>query len=185
MQGLYASGQLFEVETLSQCVIDEYNPNIQNVDFFILAARTEIELTGFSPKADQFIRQAMKLAPNNDVALAYFKMSMACLDLKDGLYESGEATLTEALDRHELRAYAQFFLGHHLFWKKNDLVQATEHLEACVLEKPYFLAAWTDLALLYKRTGERLKANHAWQKCLSIDRDASRRDFYQKHLERF
>lgn len=183
MRALFASGQLFEVATLAQCVIDQYNDNIQNVDFFILAAQVEMELHGFTKKADQFIRQALKLAPFNDVALAYYKMSSACLDLKDGLYEKGEATLRECLSKTSLRPYASFLLAHHLFWKTSEIKEAIELLEAVVFERVGFLKAWTDLALAHKRTGDRFKANLALQKCLKLDREPSRRSFYERHLE--
>lgn len=129
MRALHASGQLYEVSILAQCIIDEYNDNIQNVDFFILAAKVEIEIHGFTKNVDQLLRQALKLAPFNDVALAFFKMSTACVDLKDGLYEKGEAALRECLAINSLRPYAGFLLGHHLFWKTNQTEQAIALLE--------------------------------------------------------
>lgn len=184
IRALHASGQLFEVSTLVQCIIDEYNDNIQNVDFFILAAQVEIELHGFTPKVDQLIRQALKLAPFNDVALAYFKMTSACIDLKDGLYDKGEATLRACLTNSSLRPYAGFLLAHHLFWKTGEVSEATELLEEATRERESFLKAWVDLALSYKRQGERVKANYALQRCLKIDREPTRRSFYERHIER-
>lgn len=184
MRALHASGQLFEVQLLAQCIIDQYNDNIQNVDFFILAAQVEMELYGYTDKVDQLIRQALKIAPFNDVALALFKMTSACVDLQDGLYEKGEAVLRTCLNTTSLRANASFLLGHHLFWKTSETQEAIALLEAVVFERPAHLAAWTDLALAYKRTGDRFKANHALNRCLKIDREPSRRAFYERHIER-
>lgn len=184
MRALQASGQLFEVSTLAQCVIDEYNHNIQNADFFILAAQVELELNGFTAKVDQLVRQALKLAPFNDVALAFLKMTIACTDLKDGLYEKGEQTLRSLLGTVSLRPYVGFLLAHHLFWKTTAVAEATELLEEAVEQKDSFLSAWKTLALAYKRDGERLKANYAFQKCLKLDREPTRRAFYERHIER-
>jgi predicted Zn-dependent protease len=184
MRALHATGQLFEVQLLAQCIIDQYNDNIQNVDFFILAAQVEFELYGFTEKADQLLRQALKIAPFNDLALAFFKMTRACVDLQDGLYEKGETKLRECLNTVPLRAYASFLLGHHLFWKTSETQEAIALLEAVVFERTAYLAAWTDLALAYKRVGDRFKANHALNRCLKIDREPARRAFYERHIER-
>jgi tetratricopeptide (TPR) repeat protein len=184
MRALFASGQLLEVNTLAQCVVNEYNDNIQNADFFILAAKAEIELHGFTKNVDGYLRQALKLAPFNDVALAFFKMSSACLDLKDGLYEKGEATLRRCLKTSSIRAYASFFLGHHLFWKNGELAEAVELLEDATNLRDSFLKAWVDLGLAYKRSGQREKANSAFEKCLKLDRETVRRAFYERHIER-
>lgn len=184
MHALFASGQLREVIALTQCIINEYNENIQNADFFILAAQAEIQLHGFSKTVDSYLRQALKVAPFNDVALAFFKLSSACLDLKDGLYDKGEDVLRECLSVSSLRPYACFFLGHHLFWKNGSLSEAISLLEEAVSLRDGFLKAWVDLAMAYKRSGEREKANGALQKCLKIDREPLRRAFYERHIER-
>ncbi len=184
MRALHASGQIFEVATLVQCVIDEYNDNIQNADFFILGAQVELELHGFTEKVDQFVEQALKLAPYNDVALAHLKLTIACTDLKDGLYDKGETLLRRLVNTTSLRPYASFVLGHQLFWKSNELEEAIELLENAVSERESFLAAWKSLALAYKRVGERLKANYAFQKCAKLDRNPAHREFYERHIER-
>lgn len=184
MRALLSSGQLFEVSTLTQCIINEYNDNIQNADFFILAAQVELETHGYTPKVEQFVRQALKLAPFNDVALAYLKLCIACTDLKDGLYDKGETTLQNLLKTASLRPYVGVMLAHHLFWKTNSVDEAIELLEEAVSERDSFLAAWKTLALAYKRAGERVKANYAFQKCLKLDREPSRRAFYEQHIER-
>lgn len=183
-RALYLSGQIFEVEKISECIIDEANDNVQSVDFFLLAAHAEVEIHGFTEKVRSFLSQALILDPFHDAAQAYWKMCQAVQDLKDGLYNQGENTLRECLKTSSLRISASYFLAHHLFWKSNDISEATHLLELVVDERPSHLMAWADLALAYKRQGERVKANHALQKCLKIDRESSRRAFYEHQLER-
>ncbi|MBY0385690.1 hypothetical protein K2X05_11090 [bacterium] len=183
IEGLYNAGQTDEARNVCDCIVDAYHPLIQNSDFFVLHAKILFEVSDSRDLVKAALEQALLIDPSNSSALELKNTLMAQRDLRDGLYEQGEASLRTLLNGQTLNAYALFVLAHHLLWKNGPESEAIELFERCLILRPHFLKARLDLAMAYKKAHLFAKADAAFLECLRLDANAENHPFYRQHLQ--
>jgi tetratricopeptide (TPR) repeat protein len=183
IQGLHKSGQSIEAQRVIECIIDNYHPLVESAEFFVLHAEILFETTGAGSATQAALQQALLIEPTCTSANALQKILNCQNELRDGLYEKGEASLRQLLKEEPYSGYAASVLAHHLLWKNGPESEAVQLFEYCLNLQPYFLKAQLGLALAYKKTRDMTKADGAFKKCLELDTNIENQAFYKKHLQ--
>ncbi len=170
----YALGEIYREEKNYPRAIASYDRAVEmsggKVDdalwslYFVRAMA--YDETGQWPKAEADLKTALEYRPDNPQVLNFLGYSWA--DKGINLPEAREM-LIRALARAPQDAYITDSLGW-VYFRENDLLQATVLLERAVSLKPYDPVLNDHLGDVYARDGRTLEARYQWQRAFDYAR---------------
>lgn len=133
--------------------------------------------------AEEAIRIAKKAANKKWMVYAYYKMSLAYINLKDidlaTLYAEKMIPLLDEVEEHDM-PYLLSNIG--FVYKKTQPQKAKEYLERS-LEYETFARTLENLADIYYEEGNREEAYHLWEKALMLDDDTPKDNIIYNMLQ--
>ena len=180
IRSVFDEGDLPKALSLAALAEKEKTELTKNPNFVILYVKILIEVEAPSSKIRALLQKAQMENGTNQEITDYLEILIAKGNLKAGKGDAGEEELKNILRRSPKNAHAAFLLGSHLFWVEKDHQAGLIYLEKAVRHRPNFLRANACLASLYKQIGSEALARKLFQKCISLEKDSSMKDFFKK-----
>lgn len=180
IKSIYEEGDLPKALSLASLAEKDKPDLLKNPNFVLLYGKILLEAEAPSSKIRAIFQKAQMEHGENQEITDYLEILQAKGNLKAGKGDTGEEELKNILRRSPKNPHAAFLLGSHLFWVEKDHQAGLIYLEKAVRHRPNFLRAVACLASLYKQIGSEALARKLFQKCVSLEKDSSMKEFFKK-----
>ena len=179
---LYRQGAHDSCLHLIQVICEIQHPLCESAEMYVLGAKIAFEEDEDMAEVESWLLQAELNDPSSPACFDFSLLINALKKLKDGLYSEASQDLLGLVDSDEVSFLASYLLGRHFLWKSQETGLSIYHLETALQSKPNFKKAWEAAGFAYNREGQQDLANLAFSKCIELESDPDKIEFYRQHL---
>jgi len=179
---LYRQGAHDSCLHLIEVICEMQHPLCETAELYVLGAKIAFEEDDDLSEVESWLMQGELNDPSSPACfdLSYFLSSLR--KLKDGLYSESTQDLLGLVDSTEVGFLSSYLLGRHFLWKSQETQLAIYHLQTALQSKPNFKKALEAIGFAYNREGQTELASAAFSKCIELETDPDKIEFYRQHL---
>lgn len=179
---LYRQGAHDSCLHLIQMICEVQHPLYEAAEIYILGAKIAFEEDEDLAEVESWLMQGELNDPSAPACFDFSFLITALKKLKDGMYSEASQDLLGLVDSPDVGFLASYLLGRHFLWKSQEIGLSIYHLETALQSKPNFKKAWEAAGFAYNREGQKDLAKKAFSKCIELESDPDKIEFYRQHL---